>query len=380
MRIALIAGELSGDLLGASIIRALRRRCPDAVFSGVAGPRMIEAGCQPIASIDALSVMGLAEVLRHLPRLLRLRASLYQTLLAERPDCVIGIDAPDFNLKLEERLRGNGLRTVHVVSPTVWAWREGRVHQIGRAVDHMLVLLPFEEAFYRQRGVPATFIGHPLAEEIGAGAPAVEAREALGLAPQDPCVAMLPGSRGSELQYLAEPFAQTARWLSERLGNLQFVVPLAKPSLRPVMEAAISAHAPRCRWTLIDGASRDAMAAADAVLVASGTATLECLLVERPMVVAYRLAPLTAVIMRSAGWPRTEFVSLPNLLCQEAVVPEYLQERARAEYLGPALFGLLRDSNQRQAQVSRFAELRRALEIGAAERAAEVIARVAGGH
>jgi lipid-A-disaccharide synthase len=380
MRIALIAGELSGDLLGGAIIRALRRRCPDATFSGVAGPRMIEAGCQPVASIDALSVMGLAEVLKHLPRLLRLRSSLLKTLLAERPDCVIGIDAPDFNLKLEERLRAQGIRTVHVVSPTVWAWREGRVHQIARAVDHMLVLLPFEEAFYRQRGVPTTFIGHPLAEEIGAGVPAPEAREALGLSPHDPCVAMLPGSRVSEMQYLAEPYAKTARWLSERLGNLQFVVPLAKPGLRAVMEAAIAAHAPRCRWTLIEGASRDAMAAGDAVLVASGTATLECLLVERPMVVAYKLAPLTAVIMRSFGWPRTKFVALPNLLCQEAVVPEYLQERARAEYLGPALFGLLRDGNQRQAQVRRFGEVRRRLELGAAERAAEVIARVAGGH
>jgi lipid-A-disaccharide synthase len=380
MRIALIAGELSGDLLGGAIIRALRRRCPDATFSGVAGPRMIEAGCQPVASIDALSVMGLAEVLKHLPRLLRLRSSLLKTLLAERPDCVLGIDAPDFNLKLEERLRAQGIRTVHVVSPTVWAWREGRVHQIARAVDHMLVLLPFEEAFYRQRGVPTTFIGHPLAEEIGAGVPAPEAREALGLSPHDPCVAMLPGSRVSEMQYLAEPYAKTARWLSERLGNLQFVVPLAKPGLRAVMEAAIAAHAPRCRWTLIEGASRDAMAAGDAVLVASGTATLECLLVERPMVVAYKLAPLTAVIMRSFGWPRTKFVALPNLLCQEAVVPEYLQERARAEYLGPALFGLLRDGNQRQAQVSRFGEVRRRLELGAAERAAEVIARVAGGH
>jgi lipid-A-disaccharide synthase len=373
MRFALVAGEVSGDILGASLIRALRAHCPQASFYGVAGPRMVEAGCEPIESIDALSVMGLAEVLRQLPRLLRLRADLGRRFARDRPDCFIGIDAPDFNLGLEQRLRAQGVRTVHYVSPTVWAWRQGRVKGIARAADLVLCLYPFEPEFYAEHRVRAAYVGHPLADELDDSVTQSEARRALDLPPADPCIAVLPGSRHGELKYLAEPFAAAAAWLQQRRPTLNFVVPLAKPVLRVQMERAIAAHAPQARWRLLDGQSREAMRAADVVLLASGTATLECLLLGRPMVVSYRVAQLTRFILRGLGLLKISNVSLPNLLCREPVVPELLQQDARPERLGLAVLKLLQNRAATARQLGSFKEVRAELKRDAAGRAADAI-------
>jgi len=330
-------------------------------------------------------VMGLAEVLPKLPDILRMRRELAARLAADRPDCVIGIDAPDFNLPLERRLRGQGIPTVQVVSPTVWAWRPGRVKDIARAVDLILCLFPFEPRFYAEHqvrapsargtraGFEAVFIGHPLAEELSGAIGRDQARRQLGLA-EGPCLAILPGSRGGELKFLAEPFAQTAAWLAQRLPELSFVVPLAKPALRPVFEQAVAAHAPGLRWTLVDGHSREAMRAADAVLLASGTATLECLLLDRPMVVGYRVSAFTAWLLRSLKLLKIDRVSLPNLLCREPVVPEFLQEQADAEHFGPALLELLCDDAARQRQTAQFAAVHQELRRDAAASAAAAIA------
>lgn len=380
MRIALIAGELSGDLLGGALVTALRQRFPQASFYGVAGPRMVAAGCEAIESIEALSVMGLAEVLRELPRLFRLRRQLVDRMVADRPDLVIGIDAPDFNLGLERRLRDHGLKTVHVVSPTVWAWREGRVHGIAKAVDRILCLFPFEPAFYARHGVRADYIGHPLADELDDGVTQAQARAGLGLAEAGPVVTLMPGSRGGEIRYLAEPFAQAAQWLAAQVPGVRFLTPVAKPGLRPAIEAAIRTHAPELDWTLLEGRSREAMQAADAVLLASGTATLECLLLGRPMAVAYRTSALTAWMMLSLGLLKTRYVSLPNLLAAEPSVTELLQARATPENLGRELMLLLRPGPIRDRQLRQFSAVRRELRQDAANRAADVIADLLAGR
>lgn len=372
MHIALVAGEASGDILGAALIRALRARHPDIRITGVAGPLMREAGCESVGGIEELSVMGLVEVLRVLPRLLRLRRRLLRHYLDDRPDVFVGIDAPDFNLGLERRLRKAGVRTAHWVSPSVWAWRQGRIHSIKESVDLMLCLLPFEQDIYRQNGVEVAFTGHPLADELSASPPQA-ARRTLGLAADRPVVAMLPGSRQGELKYLADPFAAAAARLAERVPGLTFLVPIAKPSLRPVFEAAIHRHAPKLEWRLLEGQSRLAMQAADVVLLASGTATLECLLLGRPMVVAYRTAAITAFLMLKAGLLKTRYVSLPNLLSQQPQVPELLQEAASPDRLAQELEALLTDGERRKAQLDQFGDVQAALRCGAADRAAEAL-------
>jgi len=374
MRIALVAGELSGDILGAAIVRALKTRFPEAQCYGVAGPRMIAAGCEAIESIETLSVMGIAEVIPALPRLFRLRAALLERFLADRPDVVIGIDAPDFNLGLERRLRERGLKTVHVVSPSVWAWRQGRVKTIARSVDLMLCLFPFEPKFYAEHGVPAEYIGHPLADELDDGEDPAAARRALGLAEAGPVVAILPGSRGSELKYLGEPFAAAAAQLRTRHPGLRFITPIAKPKLRAGMERVIREFAPQADWTVVDGRSRECMRAADVVLLASGTATLECLLLGRPMVVAYRGAALTAWLMLKAGLLKTRYVSLPNLLSAEPTVTELLQEAATPQQLAAEVAELLEKPEARARQVGQFSAVRRELRRDSAQRAAEAIA------
>lgn len=376
MHFALIAGEASGDLLGAALIPALRARFPQARFTGVTGPRMRAAGCESLASIDRLSVMGIAEVLPKLPDLFRLRAELIESLTAERPDCVIGIDAPDFNLGLERRLRARGLRTVHLVSPTVWAWRQGRVKTIAKSTDLVLCLFPFEPKFYAGHGVRAEYVGHPLAEELADPPSQAEARQALGLPVDGPCLAVLPGSRGGELAKLAVPFAQTAKLLAARLPGLHVVTPIAKPSLRPLMERAIAEHAPGVDWRLVDGQSREAMRAGDAVLLASGTATLECLLLDRPMVIAYRLAAFTAFLLGTMGMLKTRHVGLPNLLSAEAVVPEFLQDAVQPAAMADALQPLLVDGAARQRQLAQFGAVRGVLRQNAAEASARAIAEL----
>lgn len=376
MRIALVAGELSGDILGAALIGALRQRFPQARFYGVAGPRMVAAGCDAIESIEALSLMGIAEVLPALPRLFRLRAALVARFAQDRPDVVIGIDAPDFNLGLERRLRERGLKTVHVVSPSVWAWRQGRVKGIAKAVDLMLCLLPFEPKFYAGHGVRAEYIGHPLADELDDRVSAGEARAQLGLQEGGPVLAFLPGSRGGELKYLARPFAQAAALLHQRVPGLRVLTPLAKPKLRPVMQAAIAEFAPQVSWTLLDGQSREAMRAADAVLLASGTATLECLLLGRPMAVAYRTAALTAWLVLDLGLLKTPYVSLPNLLAAEPLVPELLQKQASPEALAQEMQKLLAEPARRSRQLEQFSAVRTELRRDGAALAAAAIANL----
>lgn len=379
-KIALIAGEMSGDLLGAAIIRALRERLPDAEFYGVAGPRMTAAGCRAIASIDELSVMGVAEVVQELPRLLKLRRRIAAQLLQDRPALLIGIDAPDFNLAVETRLRAAGIKTAHVVSPTVWAWRAGRVKTIARAADALFCLFPFEPDFYARYGaehggeLPRTYyIGHPLAEELDDSVTPAAARASLGLAEDGPLVAILPGSRGGELKYLAEPFVQAAQRIAQRVPGVRFVTPLAKPALRERMEQAIVHHAPIVPWTLLDGQSREAMRAADVVLLASGTATLECLLLGRPMVIAYRLSALTTWLLGRMGMLKTRHVGLPNLLTAEPVVPELLDTAAQPERLADEVVQLLQSGAARQRQLAQFDAVRQTLRQNAAARAAQAI-------
>lgn len=380
-RIALVAGEASGDILGAGLVRALRERFPEARFEGVAGPLMRDAGCQALAGADELAVMGLSEVIAHLPRLLRLRRRLIAHWLARPPDVFVGIDAPDFNLGLEGVLKHRGIRTLHYVSPSVWAWRQGRVHKIARSVDRMLTLFPFEADFYRRHDVPVTFVGHPLADLIEPEPDRDGARERLGLNPGGPLVALLPGSRVGEVGHMAEPFLATAAWLRRRLPGVEFVAPMANRAVAGVFNTARRQDYDDLPLTCVDGRSRDVMAASDAVLLASGTATLEALLLKRPMVVAYRVAPLSAWILRRTGLIRIQRYSIPNLLMERAghndgFVGEFMQERVDPVYLGPALYQLLRWPERRRTQIERFHEIHRSLRMDADRTAAAAVADV----
>ncbi len=342
LRVGLIAGEPSGDALGAALINALRRRVPDIECIGVAGPAMRAAGCRALYPAEALAVMGLVEVLAHLPRLLRIRRGLLRQLRADPPQVLVGIDAPDFNLPVEARLRRAGIRTVHYVSPSVWAWREGRVRQIAGAVDRMLTLFPFEARFYERHGVPVTQVGHPLQATLRPIDPAV-ARAALGLPPPGPdslpVLALLPGSRAGEYRRLTPLFLATAQWLREQGRPCHLLLPLVNQAARTAVEAALRRSGAGLFCTLVDGRAQEVMAAADAVLLASGTATLEAMLLQRPMVVAYRLAPLTYAIARRLV--RTPHVAIPNLLAGRAVVPEFIQHAATPAALGGAIAQLL---------------------------------------
>lgn len=374
-RFALVAGEASGDALGASLIAALRERHPRASFCGVAGERMRAAGCEAWFDAEELAVMGLTEVLGHLPRLLRLRRRLLRRVVDERPDALIGIDAPDFNLGLERRARGHGIRTVHYVSPTVWAWRPGRVRTIARSADLVLCLFPFEPRWYQDHGVAARYTGHPLADAIPPSSDRDAARRALGLDPQAACLALLPGSRVGEVERLAGPLLEAAGILRAEHPDLQVVAPLAGQRAAAVFEAARAAAGEAgCR--VLDGQALAAMAAADVVVCASGTATLECLLVKRPMVVVYRLAPSTYRIARWLRLVRTRFVALPNILAGEALVPELLQDAVTGEAIAAEVRRWLGDAEAREALQARFAELHDRLRQDAARSAAAAVSEL----
>ena len=301
IRVGIVAGELSGDLLGAALITAIRAQVPNAEFFGVAGPKMIAAGCEAWATTDELSVMGLAEVIRHIPRLLKLRASLVERFRAARPHVFVGIDYQEFNLGLAKRLKAEGFKTVQYVSPQVWAWRQGRVKTIGEACDLILCLLPFETDFYTRHGVRAVFVGHPLADQIPLEVDREAARRALDIDPAASVVALLPGSRLSEVERLAVDFATAAAWIAQRRPEISFVAPMASARVRHAFERKISEVPNTPQIRLIDGQSQRVLAAANAVIVASETATLETLLSRRPMVVAYRFAAFTAFVLRSLG-------------------------------------------------------------------------------
>ncbi len=353
MRIGIVAGEASGDLLGAGLIRALRECHPDAVFEGVAGPRMIEQGCRALYPAQKLAVMGITEVLGRLFELLRIRAHLLRHFTAHPPDVFIGIDAPDFNLALERGLKRAGIPTVHYVSPSVWAWRRYRVRNIARSVDRMLTLFPFEAAFYvahTNHPVTARFVGHPLADAIALpdaedAEQSLRLRREFNLPAEAQVIALLPGSRVTELHCLAAPFIQAAAWCAVQRPALHFIAPQASALTRKLFEQALAQYAPQLPVTLVDGRAQDALRVSDAALIASGTATLEALLLRRPMVVAYRMAPLTAWIARRML--KVPSFSLPNLLAGQLLVSEFSQEQVTAENLGRALLNCLDDESRR---------------------------------
>ncbi|HEX4269572.1 MAG TPA: lipid-A-disaccharide synthase [Steroidobacteraceae bacterium] len=373
LRVGIVAGESSGDQLGAALITALRERAPDLQCFGVAGPKMIAAGCEAWAGAEELAVMGLAEVVRHLPRLLRLRASLAARFLASSPDVFVGVDAPEFNLGLAKRLHARGLKTVQYVSPQVWAWRQGRVRDISRACDLVLCLLPFETAFYSSQGVRAVFVGHPLADQIPLQVDREGARAALGLETSATVIALLPGSRLAEVERLGTDFLRAAAWLAERRPDLEFIAPMATARAREVFESKQAEVPAAPKILLLEGRAQQALAASDAAIVASGTATLETLLSRRPMVVAYRFGALTAFLLRILRLVKVPYFSQPNLLLGRALVPELLQEQVSGAALGEALLGRLSDPAYLRQLDEEFRKLHETLRGGAAARAAEAI-------
>ncbi|MBA8889380.1 lipid-A-disaccharide synthase [Dokdonella fugitiva] len=380
-RFVLVAGEASGDLLGTGLIEALRERFPDAQFAGIGGARMIAAGLESWHPLERLSVMGLIEVLRHLPGLLAIRRDVLRRTLAWRPDAFVGIDAPDFNLGLERKLKRAGVRTVHYVSPSVWAWREQRAQKIGRSADRVLCLFPMEPSIYARHGVDARFVGHPLADAMPLEPDRGAARAALGLAPDAPVLALLPGSRLGEIARLGRDFIETARLLARDVPGLQVVAPMANPACRAAF-AALLAHAPADAAALvrtIDGRAHDAMVAADAILLASGTATLEAMLAKRPMVVAYRIAPLTYRIVRGLGLLKVDRYALPNVLAGRDIAPEFMQDACTP----PALAGALRPHLARRTDdptlLDEYRRLHLALRRDASRSAAVAIAECVAG-
>lgn len=377
LRIALVAGEASGDLLGAALMQALRELEPAVSFSGVAGPRMRAAGCQVLADSEELAVMGLFEVLRHLPRLLGLRRRLLRHWREEPPDVFIGIDSPEFNLGLAGHLKARGLPTVQYVSPQVWAWRQGRVRHIARAEDLILCLLPFEAAFYERYAVKAVFVGHPMADQMPLEPDRAAARAALGLPEEGPVVAILPGSRLGEVTRLGGVFAQAAERLAGSLGSAapRFIAPMASAAVREVFTRQVAASGVAVQ--LLNGQSGLALAAADAVLVTSGTATLETLLSKRPMVAAYRASPVTAFIVRALGLVKVKNFSLPNLLSGQPLVPEFLQEQVTAPALAAALERQLTDAANRSHLEREFLAIHLQLRRGGARLAAEAVLQLA---
>ncbi len=374
----LVAGETSGDNLGAQLIEALRARVPNARFAGIAGPRMIAAGCEPWAHAESLAVMGLFEILPHLPRLLAIRRELLRRVLTERPEAYIGVDAKEFNLRLAPRIKAASIPTVQYVSPQIWAWRQGRVRTIGNAVDLVLCLLPFEKQFYDEHGVRAEFVGHPLADRVPLTLDPIEARAALGLSGSGRYVALLPGSRAGEVARLGPDFARTVAWLSARRSDLAFVAALATERVRESFAAALAAAGVQDRVTIIDGQAQQVMAASDVVLLASGTATLEALLVKRPMVVAYRLGALTSFLLKRLKLFKAPFFAQPNLLAGRQVVPEYFNDDVRADVLGPAVLAQLERAD-RDELVQTFASIHESLRRNASARAADAILRLVSG-
>jgi lipid-A-disaccharide synthase len=371
--VGLLAGEASGDTLGADLIMALRRHAPDAKFFGVAGPKMQAAGCESWEPAESLAVMGLFDVLRDLPRLLKLLARIKRMFLTQRPDVFIGIDAPDTNLRVARRLHAAGIPTVQYVSPQVWAWRQGRARSIRESVDLVLCLLPFEKRFYDEHGIRAEFVGHPLADAIPENVDRESARRTLSLDNRASVVALLPGSRRGEVARLAADFAATARWLTAQRPNLKFIAPMASAATRQIFSQVLRRDAPNVEVQLIEGQATVALSAADVVLVASGTASLEAALCKRPMVVVYRLGALTAWMLMRFNLVKSKFFAQPNLLADRRVVGEYFQDQIIPESIGAELLMWLDDTERRSALEYEFARIHRDLRRGAGTRAAQAI-------
>jgi lipid-A-disaccharide synthase len=376
-RVALVAGEASGDLLGAGLVEALRERFPDAQVAGIGGPAMRAAGLEAWFDASELAVMGLSEVLSHLPRLLRLRRALRERVLAWKPDVFVGIDAPDFNLGVERWLKRRGVRTVHYVSPSVWAWRESRAEKIGRSADRVLCLFPMEPAIYARHGVDARFVGHPLADAIAIDPDRAAARDALGLAFHAPALALLPGSRLGEIERMLPPFLEAATLVSERIADLCLLLPAANAGCAQAIGAQLRRFpALATRVRVLDGQAQPAMIAADVVLLASGTAALEAMLCKRPMVVGHRIAPTTYRIVKALGLLKSHHVSLPNVLAGEEVVPELLQDACTPQNLAGAVLQWFGHPEAVAALRPRFRAIHESLRRDASARAADAIAEL----
>ena len=373
--IAIIAGEVSGDILGAGLIHALKACYPHAKFIGIGGERMIAEGFETLFDMEELSVMGLVEVLKHLPRLLKIRRSIIEQLSALKPDVFIGIDAPDFNLDVELKLKQRGIKTIHYVSPSVWAWRQKRVYKIAAATNLVLAFLPFEKAFYDRFNVPCRFIGHTMADAIPLKPNREEACQLLNLDSTQRYVAMLVGSRGSEVEFLSEPFLQTAQLLHQRYPDVKFLVPLINQKRRQQFEQIKQRVAPELDMILLDGNARAAMIAAEATLLASGTAALEAMLCKSPMVVGYRMKPFTYFLAKRLV--KTKYVSLPNLLADEMLVPELIQEDCNPTKLAEKLSLYLSEDKSavqnRHVLLQRFAELHQRIQCNADQQAAQAV-------
>ncbi|WP_448916987.1 lipid-A-disaccharide synthase [Haemophilus sputorum] len=373
--IALVAGEVSGDILGAGLINALKVRYPDARFIGVAGERMQQAGCETMFDMEELAVMGLAEVVKHLPRLLKRRKEVIETMLAAKPDIFIGIDAPDFNLTVEQKLKANGIKTIHYVSPSVWAWRQSRVHKIKAATNMVLAFLPFEKAFYDKFETLCRFIGHTMADSIALKPNRLEACQQLGLPSDKRYVAMLVGSRQSEIHFLAEPFLKAAQILQEQYPDITFLVPMVNEKRQAQFEAIKAEIAPNLALHIIQGQARQAMIAAECTLLASGTAALEAMLCKSPMVVGYKMKPFTYWLAKRLV--KTDYISLPNLLANAPLVPELIQEACNPENLAAHLSQYLAEDvesqQQKNALKQRFTELHKLIQCDADASAAQAV-------
>jgi len=370
--VVLAAGETSGDNLGAQLIEAIRERLGDVRFAGIAGPKMIAAGCEPWERAENLAVNGLFEIIPHLPRLLKIRRGLIDRVLHEKPAVYVGVDAKEFNLRLAPELKSRGIRTVQYVSPQVWAWRQGRVRTIGQAVDLVLCLLPFEAPFYDSHGVRAVFVGHPLADRIPLRTDPTQCRERLQLERDGEYLALLPGSRRGEVMALSDDFAATVAWLRAKRPTLKFVAALASAPTRELFVNALQRAGVSQAVTLFDGQAQDVMGASDAVLLASGTATLEATLIKRPMVVTYRLSALTSFLLKHLKLFKAPFFAQPNLLAGRQVVPELFNEQVRAEVIGPQVIQQLERADRDQLMQT-FTQIHETLRRGASNRAAEAI-------
>lgn len=371
LTIGVVAGEASGDFLGAHLIRALRERLPGARFTGIGGPRMEAAGLRSLFPMEKLSVRGYVEVLRHYAELVGIRRRLARHFLETRPALFVGVDAPDFNLGLELKLRGSGIPTAHFVCPAVWAWRSRRLAQIRNAVSRMLAIFPFEAPLYERAGVPVSYVGHPLAEQLYPPPSRAAAREQLRLPAGARIVALLPGSRVAEVQHLAEVFLLAAARIAAAVPEARFLVPLVNRRTHELFEAARYRHAPDLNLTMLFGHAHEAMAASDVVIAASGTATLEAALLGRPVVIAYRMPELSWRLMRNRGY--LPYIGLPNILAGEFVVPEFLQETASPENLAQAALNLLFDATVRARLEKRFGEIASKLRRDSGRRIADAL-------
>jgi len=368
VRIGIVAGEASGDLLGSHLIQALKQKNPDIEFVGIAGPKMISEGAKSLYPIERLSVRGYLEVIKHLWGLLKLRRELLNHFLSNPPDLFIGIDAPDFNFWLERKLKNKGVKTIHYVSPSIWAWRKNRIKKIKKAVHQVLALFPFEPALYKEKGVPVAYVGHPLADMLPIEPDVAGAREILKLDANALVVAMLPGSRQSEVQYHADLFVQTAKKIYAQQPNAIFLVPLITRETRHIFELAIFNELEAPPIQLLFGHAHDAMEAANVVIVASGTATLEAALLKKPMVITYRMSNLSWQLLKRMRLQ--PYVGLPNILAEKFVVPELLQDDATAEKIAQAALELVNDKEKLATIKSEFTDIHYQLKQNTAEKAA----------